>query len=517
MKKHQLKNYLKLGILLFGIILLATNCQTDDNFKTQANASQSKHSVKSISPSQFIQINYFKNMQAQLETRNRASLDANLQYRTEAPATYEFLNEPVLVTTKENKESYSAAVKKVGEENSLYNTKLVIQNINGEINNLLMQVSKDGSYIIINDLSTGKQYIQHEQEIDSSEILGRELSPGCTETTTVVSITYGCVCSGEAGVIRTFNVTIIDCIGPETELPPIFIGGAGGYDNGSNNGNSGEGLPGTPSDQNPPPPIYIYEGEQECFSSGECTLQLYWAYTETISEIEQLTEIITDEPHANSLISQVNNQKIKNKITALQEIVNSTLNEDGMQFDLIPNSNPIDYNEVAPIADQTGTDHITFPDVRINTLVNLHLHPKYGLIEGISTPQELSPIFSDADVYFMLEFFEDTNNNEDISSLIVSTEGVFALRVTDTERATFMKNKLDIRRHWRKYLERFLDKVLNSAENEPPYTNQQIIDNFINFLNTYQINNSDNGQGFGLSLFQAVLDANGNITGWTQP
>jgi len=222
-------------------------------------------------------------------------------------------------------------------------------------------------------------------------------------------------------------------------------------------------------------------------------------------------------PHIISLTNQTNNTKIKNKITALQVVVNSALNEDGMQFDLIPSSNPIDFNEVEPLADQTGTNHIKFPDVRTNTLVNLHLHPKYGLIEGIGTPQELSPIFSDGDVYFMLEFFEDTNNNEDISSLIVSTEGVFALRVTDSERATFMKNKLDIKRHWKKFLKKFEQNVLASEEGQPPYTNEQIIDNFINFLNSYQINNSDNGQGFGLTLFQATLDTNGNITGWTQP
>lgn len=211
------------------------------------------------------------------------------------------------------------------------------------------------------------------------------------------------------------------------------------------------------------------------------------------------------------------NTKIKSEISRLLGMVNSSLNEDGKQFDLITNSNPIDFNEVEPLADQTGTDHIKFPDVRPETLVNLHLHPKYGLIEGIGTPQELSPIFSDGDIYFMLEFFEDTNDNEDISSLIVSSEGVFALRVTDTERATFMKNKLDINRFWNRFLKDYYNDVLDSGEGQPPYTNQQIIDNFINFLNTYQINNSDNGQGFGLKLFQATLDANGNIIGWTQP
>ncbi|WP_111660298.1 hypothetical protein [Olleya aquimaris] len=223
------------------------------------------------------------------------------------------------------------------------------------------------------------------------------------------------------------------------------------------------------------------------------------------------------DPNITSLDNQVNNTKIKSKIEALQAIVNSSLSEDGMQFDLIANSDPIDFNEVTPIAEQSGTNHIKFPDVRPNTLVNLHLHPKYGLIEGIGTPQELSPIFSDGDVYFMLEFFEDTNNNEDISSLIVSAEGVFALRVTDAARATFMKNKLDIKRFWKRFLDNYIEDVLTSEDGQPPYTNQQIIDNFIIFLNTYQINNSDAGQGFGLSLYQATLDTNGNITGWIKP
>jgi len=35
MKKHRLKNYLKLGILLFGVLITATNCDKDDTISNQ--------------------------------------------------------------------------------------------------------------------------------------------------------------------------------------------------------------------------------------------------------------------------------------------------------------------------------------------------------------------------------------------------------------------------------------------------------------------------------------------------
>ena len=73
MKKHQLKNYLKLGALFFGIILLITNCETDkeDNAATLDN--HIDNSIVQISAFELTQNTLFNNLNTALNRQEQAT------------------------------------------------------------------------------------------------------------------------------------------------------------------------------------------------------------------------------------------------------------------------------------------------------------------------------------------------------------------------------------------------------------------------------------------------------------
>ena len=48
MKNKRLKNYLKLGILLFGILAIFQNCQKEDSFENKFNRHSSQDDVLKI-------------------------------------------------------------------------------------------------------------------------------------------------------------------------------------------------------------------------------------------------------------------------------------------------------------------------------------------------------------------------------------------------------------------------------------------------------------------------------------
>lgn len=498
--RQRFRRYLETLILLIGISIILTNCQKDNDFNLDS-ISITKPILNDLNYKEFINQ---KNSRLTLEKMNELN---ETTFKNSSNYNKDLSEQPESITID------SSSIKQVIINGSVsYTFRIVPDTINlNYFENLIIQtdsLQETKAYIIkyIPEIET-------EYDINAPFVGAREITPidsdininTSNKTTVCVTVTtyyhhYLC----DAGVEQTVENCDYQYTEEVNDTTCTTLDGGGG--NGINTfyiPTGGGGGNGTPPNNNDPD-----------FDPSDPD-----NHNNTINNDPIYTSPNNDENgiHKKSLLAQANNQKIKNKIIALKSVVNSTLSEDGMQFDFIANSDPVDYDEVEPIEDESGTDHIKFPDTRINTLVNLHLHPKYGLIEGIAAPQELSPIFSDGDVAFFLKMFNDTNNNEDISSIIVSSEGVFALRVTDAARANLMNNKLSIKRFWKKYLKSFRDEVLDTPDGVPAYTNQEIIANFVTFLSTYQFNNNDDGMGFGLSLFQATIDSNGNITGWIQP
>ena len=182
------------------------------------------------------------------------------------------------------------------------------------------------------------------------------------------------------------------------------------------------------SDQNPPPPIYIYEGEQECFSDGSCTLQLYWAYSETTSEIEQLTEITNDDPCQKIPVLK-NDNEFKQKMVDLKNATNGSIEVAYTIYDdPTPNTIPglldnYDYTRFE------GAPNVPAVNWSGNTNMKGLIHSHF--FQGLSVP-------SPGDLQDLYKIMSNNQVTDDFFSGLVTDEGTaYILQVND--RAAFLE------------------------------------------------------------------------------
>lgn len=142
-------------------------------------------------------------------------------------------------------------------------------------------------------------------------------------------------------------------------------------------------------------------------------------------------------PHTKALSQLTKSAKVNAKVSYLIPRVLTQGEEDGAQYDLT-GTNPITYSEVLPF--DTSYNTTSFPSLRDNTTLVVHMHPKYAILPD-GTLKQLSPVFSDADIDAFLADFTEQNNDTDFTSVLVSEAGVFALRITDSERAAEVNTK----------------------------------------------------------------------------
>lgn len=275
MKKQNVKNLIKRGILLLGIACLITNCETDEADNSIVLDSHNHHSIKQISPLELVQNNLFNNLNQSLNKKAQARQKKSNSNPT---INYEFLDEPVLVTSQDSKLSYTASIKESGVTESGYNTKLLIQEINGNVDYFVLEIPKQGGDILVNHLNAL-----------TTGLPSSNSGFKCVTTTTEITTPCGCghddpkQCGGcEIREPKNPTSTTVHKTTCYYETPPeVSFDPTGSTTSGSTN--SVNGLPGISSNQNQPPPIYIYEGQAECDSNGNCTPPLYWAQAEAAS------------------------------------------------------------------------------------------------------------------------------------------------------------------------------------------------------------------------------------------
>lgn len=155
----------------------------------------------------------------------------------------------------------------------------------------------------------------------------------------------------------------------------------------------------------------------------------------------------------------------------------------------------------------------------VNTKVVLHMHQNEAHITRGVNPQtglpnivveELVPIWSNADIDKTAEQFGDLNNDEDFTSILVTQEGTFALRVGNSselnETNLILGNDANEKE---KFNDNFNEHVLKPCNGG---SNSCYVEKFIEFINTYTIN----GHSIGLILYQAVYDNQDNIISWVK-
>ena len=143
--------------------------------------------------------------------------------------------------------------------------------------------------------------------------------------------------------------------------------------------------------------------------------------------------------------------------------------------------------------------------------VAIHMHQNKYYENAVL--KDSNPVKSDQDVIAMLGFYNYTNNIN-VTSVLVSRQGTFALRVKNGNQVNDAINALDpdgISQTSSPELDKFVNEYDNNVQNLFEAGDEAgALAGFIKLINTYQIN----GQTLGISIFQAVFDSQGNITNW---
>ena len=285
MKKQKLKNYLKIGILSFGITLLTTNCQKDDNLETKVSELKI-HSLDEMTLTDFLNSNPYQTFKETVPNKG----GNNLSYRSINPKNdYEFNSSKVLTTNLDGEKTYTAAIRKTDGSDQDYNLNLMIKENSLDTRTYIVKHAKDGSNIII-------QPVNFSPNIPTTPDGYKCVGVGWSTTTPCPCAGHtsssGCTCSTKPYDTRG---TVTVCWDEPIDIPDIPIG-TGGTDI-AIVGNAGGTV--KPIKHTQPPKIYIYEGEEQCFSSGECTPQLYWA--QVVAENEYIEDSFFDDQIINEL------------------------------------------------------------------------------------------------------------------------------------------------------------------------------------------------------------------------
>lgn len=230
--------------------------------------------------------------------------------------------------------------------------------------------------------------------------------------------------------------------------------------------------------------------------------------------------VIDDKKHKKALNKLTTNNSdgtetvIKQKIDDLKSRLATDYKEDGAHF--IKNGSSYDIR--LPI--WRGDNQVAYSNgdqIAPNTKVVIHMHQNQAQItQGVNqqtglpnvVTKDLVPIWSDGDIDKTAEQFGELNNDEDFTSILVTQEGTFALRVGNSsdlnDTNLTLGNDPDAKE---KLSKNFNDRVLTPCNGG---SNSCYVQNFIIFLNTYTIN----GHSLGLILYEAVYDNQGNIINW---
>ncbi|MFD2824459.1 hypothetical protein ACFS5M_12325 [Lacinutrix iliipiscaria] len=134
MKQKRFKNYLKLGLLLFGVSLMFVNCQKDDDFKNeQTNQNINPYKISKISLNDIKRKGHFEIVKPKIKTKEEIE---NIQNLKTYNSIYNFKIDTDYVTYIENSDgSYHS-----------YTFPVIYEIAKDSLDNLLISLQKDGTY-----------------------------------------------------------------------------------------------------------------------------------------------------------------------------------------------------------------------------------------------------------------------------------------------------------------------------------------------------------------------------------
>lgn len=485
--KHKLKRILKLNIFVLGMLIVLTNCQTEDLVLKNETSTKSRAIVTKLNYEQFLKQQNVKSTVEKLKKIELIKISNSKHRSNTQRAIVTIDSSSINQVIKEGVVSYTFKVLNSDLEANTFENLVIQTDTTQQTNAYLIK------YIPSISLGIGVSFqgIKEVTPLDSSTTISTT-----NKTTVCVSITtytnyYWC----DEGVVQSpetceYRYTTENT---ETSCETLPDGNSNSTVFYSNPSSGGGGTTGG-NDSN-------YDGsDPNIHGNGGTPINTAPLFDENapidhVAELKKLTNNKKDGTRSN----------IKTRIDQLHTSRLTSIKENGYMFDKDQNTLP-SYNQ-GP--NWTAWANSGLPQYYIT----LHMHQDFYIPEGSTTPKPTNVAPSDTDVVNLLLLLEQTDN-KNVTSMLVNRLGTFAIRVTDKSKAnntynalTNPSNKTEAIKFGEKY-----DELVITPYETIPLDDNAVMDGFIQFINTHLVN----GQPMGLSLYQAVYDSAGNIINWVK-
>ena len=123
-----------------------------------------------------------------------------------------------------------------------------------------------------------------------------------------------------------------------------------------------------------------------------------------------------------------------------------------------------------------------------------------------------NPVMSaNEDVRSTLDLYK-YNGNKNTTSVLVSRQGTFAIRISDGSQVVNASNTLNGNTDELTDFNDAYDALVMKPLEATPSDEQGALNGFIKFIKTHLVN----GKPLGVSIYQAVYDTDGNIINWVK-
>lgn len=488
--KQKFKNYLKLGLLFFGISFVLTNCQKDDleqNLETNLKENGHNDIVKIASLKEFKELNtYVEDRENKIASRTT----------TEDTNGFTILeNEDVVQKTVDGRTTYTLQIIRDDQPDDSFS-------------NLVVKFEDDQPTLalVLNYFPTEdflSEYEYNKDAVFSGQFSSTQIdydgfldSHHNQRQHCVTTHSQWCNWS-ESGAINphpageecSVTYTISNTICWESLADYIAASEDDDVTNGTGGGGAGGGT--TNTNNNP------HSSNTE---NGDTNTNNEDSITDEGGDIVDTNPLPVKpevDPHLAKLKELSDNIQIKEKIDSLKSKRDGN-REYGFQFNL---ANATTYNVLeADLAEDNGG--VKFPTPTVLTVAEAHLHEN-GRDE----------VFSGMDVYQMTKLVKKSNSSN-ATGILVTKNHIVALRIKDIEKA---KAYYDSATTWGEASVKkdYKNTVIKGANNDAAAAGHTslTIEEFYPFLLKrflYYLDIMDTG----LTLYVAILDNNGNIIGW---
>lgn len=421
---RKIKNYLLIGMLLFGITFVVTSCK--DDFENQ-DAIETKKSPFSMRTIYGEELNQKQKIFKQINTFNKKSLNKSGVYNEQ----YDFTIETAFAKYIES------------EDNSFHTYTFLVhrEEDNGLLENLVFTSQPDGTYetelvaydfIDENTIEIKKATIS----LNSDDYLNKSYSFSWSCTTTITYITT---------IDPNCNCEFVTILSVETNCTFNYFST---LDTGSSGGSGGSGGFGAG--------IWT-GGSSGGTSAGNPDIATSLVTTDAIQSLEE----------------QTCDPQIKARIEQMQANIPTNTNEEGSEFRRNDNGFDITqppYTEISVPDYNTTPTSVTFENPVFNTelLVHLHLNDNTPNDDAI---QELVPSFEDVvntiGSYLYIKNLSDKKSNLDnFATMIVRPNRIYAIKILDATKAQDFYNSLNYTNASGETYKETLQKVYDFYVNE---------------------------------------------------